>query len=104
MISKVVEASQPMPFHSEKSLHIHKVLFEYLVSDCVPWNAINGPGFQRLCHELNPRFQVASESYYRSLLEPTFEKLKKKIFLEGGVTDCEYVRYRNLSWVPETAT
>ena len=27
-----------------------------------------------------------------------------KIFLEGGVTDCEYVRYRNLSWVPETAT
>ena len=26
------------------------------------------------------------------------------IFLEGGVTGCEYVRYRNLSWVPETAT
>ena len=79
VISKVVEASQPMPFHSEKSLHIHKVLFEYLVSDCVPWNAINGPGFQRLCHELNPRFQVASESYYRSLLDPTFEKLKEKL-------------------------
>ena len=40
-LPQVVEASQPMPFHSEKSLHIHKVLFEYLVSDCVPWNAIN---------------------------------------------------------------
>ena len=38
--------SQPMPFHSEKSLHLHKVMFEYLVSDCVPWNAISGPGFQ----------------------------------------------------------
>ena len=71
-LPQVLEASQPMPFHSEKSLHLHKILFEYLVSDCVPWNAVNGPGFQRLCHELNPRFQVASHSYYASQLEPTF--------------------------------
>ena len=39
----------------------------------------DGPGFQRLCHELNPGFQVASEAYYRSLLDPTFEKLKEKL-------------------------
>ena len=37
------------------------------------------------------------------------ERLAKKVKdagynWEGGVTDCEYVRYRNLSWVPETAT
>ena len=69
-LPEVVEASQPMPFHSEKALHLHKIMFEYLVSDLVPWNAVNGPGFQRLCHELNPRFQVASHSYYASQLEP----------------------------------
>ena len=30
--------------------------------------------------------------------------IRSNVFLEGGVTDCEYERYRNLSWVPETAT
>ena len=30
--------------------------------------------------------------------------VRSNVFLEGGVTDCEYERYRNLSWVPETAT
>ena len=67
-----------MPFHSEKSLHLLDKVLEYLVS-CVPWNAVNGPGFQRLCHELNPRFQVASHSYYASQLEPAFVKLKEKL-------------------------
>ena len=45
-----------------------------------------------------------------NVLDDKRKKLKAKsvsrlkIFLEGGVTGCEYVRYRNLSWVPETAT
>ena len=29
--------------------------------------------------------------------------VKTLVVKSGGVTDCEYVRYRNLSWVPETA-
>ena len=38
------------------------------------------------------------------LLQMTASQKSHFIDFEGGVTGCEYVRYRNLSWVPETAT
>lgn len=73
-----------LPFHSPKAQRIHKSIFERMMVDLIPFNEVNKPGFIRHHYLLEPRFEIASDKYYKSLLDPTYERIREKlcIFLQ----------------------
>ena len=71
-----VESKRPFDFHSPQAQRIHKSIFERHVVDLVPWHEVNKPGFIRSYAIIEPRFKLASDKYYRSLLDPTYDRLR----------------------------
>ena len=48
-LPETLENGQKLPIHSDKAQFIHKILFEYLMQDMVPFSAVSGRGFLRFC-------------------------------------------------------
>ena len=71
-----VEAKTKLNFHGEKAQKFHKAIFEKCVIDLDGFYEVAKPGFLRMCAQLHPNFEVASKSYYRSMLEPAYERVK----------------------------
>ena len=78
-IPQVVQEKEPLPFHSTRAQEIHKAIAEYLNVDMVPFDAVNSSGFLRLMKIMEPRFEVASHTYYSSQTEVIHERLKSKL-------------------------
>ena len=71
-----VEATSKIDSNSEKGQKFHKSIFEMLVLDLQPWSAVNDAGFLRHHAVIAPNYEIASEKYYRSQLDPAYEKIK----------------------------
>ena len=71
-----VETRNELSFHGVKAQKFHKAIFEMLVIDLLPFYEVAKPGFLRLAHQMHPNFTVASPTYYRSQLEPTYDAVK----------------------------
>ena len=50
-----------------------------MVMDLVPFYEVNKPGFLRAWNTAAPNFTVASHTYYRSMLEGTYDKIKASL-------------------------
>ena len=70
------EAKTMLHFGSDRAQKIHKSIFEMLIMDNLPFYEVCKPGFLRAWHVAVPNFQVASDTYYRSLLEPTYDRIR----------------------------
>jgi hypothetical protein len=71
-----VEATSKIDSNSEKGQKFHKSIFEMLVLDLQPWSTVNEAGFLRHHAVITPNYEIASEKYYRSQLDPAYEKIK----------------------------
>ena len=71
-----VEAKATLPFGSARAQSLHKIIFEHMIMDNIPFYEAGKPGFLRMFHVAVPNFQVASETYYRSLLEPAYDGIR----------------------------
>ena len=47
-----------------------------IVLDLMPWSTVNKPAFPRIQKLSTPNFVLASEKYYRDLLDPSYCKIK----------------------------
>ena len=74
-----IKSKAKWAFHSEKAQKLHKAIFEEIIIDLQPFTLVDGLGFLRTKQITVPQFEVASSKYYRSLLEPTFEKVEIKL-------------------------
>ena len=77
-----IKSKAKWDFHSAEAQRIHKVIFEEIIMDLQPFTLVDGLGFLRTKKVTVPQFEVASSKYYRSLLEPTFDKVKSKLKLQ----------------------
>ena len=50
-----------------------------MVMDLVPFREVTKPGFLRLFTTAVPNFTVASHTYYRSMLEDSYNKIKTSL-------------------------
>ena len=62
-----------------KAQRFHKLIFERMVIDLDPFYSVCKPGYLREMAELCPNFTVGSDKFYRSMLDPTFEKVENKL-------------------------
>ena len=74
-----IESVTKWSFDSPKAQEIHRKVFEMLVLDTKPWHHVNDLGFNRLMATTSPKFVLASDTYYRNMLIPTYEKIKAKL-------------------------
>ena len=73
------EAKHPLDFNSIKAQKIHRSIFECMIVDLIPFTEVNKPGFLRHHALLAPNFEVASDKYYRSLLDPTYDRIRDEM-------------------------
>ena len=71
-----VEAKSMLAFGSDRAQKLHKSVFEHMIMDNIPFYEADKPGFLRMFAVAVPTFQVASDTYYRSLLEPAYEGIR----------------------------
>ena len=71
-----VEAKTMLPFGSKRAQELHKSIFEQLIMDNGPFYEVGKPGFLRTWQVAVPNFKVASEKYYRSMLEPAYDGIR----------------------------
>ena len=71
-----VESKTELDFHGAKAQRFHKSIFEMLVLDLAPFYEVHKPGFLRHHQIMYPNFTVASPTYYRSMLEPSYDAVK----------------------------
>jgi hypothetical protein len=78
-IPEWVETSSKIDSNSEKGQKFHKSIFEMIILDLQPWCVVNDPGFLRHSARFTPNFEIASEKYYRSMLDPAYQKIKSAL-------------------------
>ena len=69
-----VEAKTMLKFTSEKAQRYHQHIFEMLVMDLLPFHTVSKPGFLRLQAVQVPNFDVASDTFYRNMLGPSYDR------------------------------
>ena len=62
--------------NSEEGLKFHRSIFEMIILDLQPWSIVNNPGFLRHHAVFKPHFDIRSEKYHRSMLNPAYKKIK----------------------------
>ena len=45
-----------------------------VVLDLQPWSIVNDPGFLFYSNQMDPHYKVASDKFYRGLLDKAFKK------------------------------
>jgi len=71
-----VETSSKIESNSEKGQKFYKSIFEMIILDMQPWSVVNDAGFLRHHAMIAPNFEISSDKYYRSMLDPAYEKIK----------------------------
>ena len=66
--------------------------------DMVPFDAVNSSGFLRLMKIMEPRFEVASHTYYSSQTEVIHERLKSKLIAKVATDNPKQVSVALDGW------
>ena len=70
------EAKTMLHIDHPKAKRLHRSIFEMMIMDNLPFYAVSKPGFLRHHAIAVPNFQVASEKFYRSMLEPAYNSIR----------------------------
>jgi hypothetical protein len=74
-----VEKQTKLPFNSGKAQTFHRSIFDLIVTDLQPWSIVSNPGFIRYHAILAPNYELASDKYSRSLLNPSYDRMKASL-------------------------
>ena len=75
-----IETKTMLNFNSEKAQRYHKLIFEQMMLDLMPFYEVKKPGFLRTFAVIAPNFEVASNKYYRDMLEPSYERIFETLY------------------------
>ena len=64
--------------HDARAKEKHKGIL-MLVLDLQPWSIVNDPGFLFYSSQMDPNYKVASNKFYRGLLDKAFRKSVQKV-------------------------
>ena len=69
--------------HDLRAKELHKGVLKMVILDLQPWSIVNDPGFIFYSYQMNPKYKLASDKFYRGLLNKCYstsvEKLESKI-------------------------
>lgn len=71
--------SSTYDIHDARAKERHRGVLMMVVLDLQPWSIVNNPGFLHYSYQLDPHFKLASDTFYRNLLDKAFKKSVKKV-------------------------
>ena len=74
-----VQSRAMLDINSDKAQMYHKSIFEMMILDLIPFSSVNKPGFLRHHYRLVPNFNLASDKYYRDMLDPAYQKIRSAL-------------------------
>ena len=60
--------------HDLRARERHRGVLMMVILDLQPWSIVNDPGFLYYSNTLDPHYKVASDKFYRGLLNKTYDK------------------------------
>ena len=60
--------------HDARAKEKHKGILMMVIMDLQPWSMVNDPGFLYFSSQMDPHYKVASDKFYRGLLDKAFKK------------------------------
>ena len=71
--------------HDARAKEKHRGILMMVVLDLQPWSIVNDPGFLYYSNQMDPHYKVASDKFYRGLLDKAFKKSVQKVDLMMGI-------------------
>ena len=65
--------------HDARAKERHRGILMMVVMDLQPWSIVNDPGFLYFSSQMDPHYKVASDKFYRGLLDKAFKKGVQKV-------------------------
>ena len=65
--------------HDARAKEKHRGILMMVVLDLQPWSIVNDPGFLYYSSQMDPHYKVASDKFYRGLLDKAFKKSVEKV-------------------------
>jgi hypothetical protein len=65
--------------HDARAKEKHRGILMMVVLDLQPWSIVNDPGFLYFSSQMDPNYKVASDKFYRGLLDKAYKKGVQKV-------------------------
>ena len=65
--------------HDARAKEKHKGILMMVILDLQPWSMVNDPGFLYFSNQMDPHYHVASDKFYRGLLDKAYKKSVTKV-------------------------
>ena len=73
------KADHTYDIHDARAKEKHKGILMMVIMDLQPWSMVNDPGFLYFSSQMDPHYKVASDKFYRGLLDKAFRKGVSKV-------------------------
>ena len=73
------KADHTYDIHDARAKEKHKGILMMVIMDLQPWSMVNDPGFLYFSSQMDPHYKVASDKFYRGLLDKAFKKGVTKV-------------------------
>ena len=68
--------------HDARAKEKHKGILMMVILDLQPWSMVNDPGFLYYSTQMDPHYQVASDKFYRGLLDKAYKKYRNSGYMQ----------------------
>jgi len=102
-LSAFFERGKNWGFDDPRSLRMHEIVAQMIALDDQPYSIVNDHGFRQVIHALEPRYQLPSDTYLRTVAVPDlYQSLRSKV--ATVITDAEYVSMTTDIWTTSMCT
>ena len=98
IITEMFHQQEPFPRNSSKWIKLTESLCYFLAKDTQPFDTVNGAGFQKLVHDLEPRYKLPDRKTISTTYMPQIYKSKKEAIQLELHTSCKEFSFTTDMW------
>ena len=92
------KADHTYDIHDARAKEKHRGILMMVIMDLQPWSMVNDPGFLYFSSQMDPHYKVASDKFYRGLLDKAFKKGVTKVEEKLNKDDPEFMACQLDGW------
>ena len=86
-----VKADHVYDIHDSRAKEKHRGILMMVILDLQPWSIVNDPGFLFFSNQMDPHYKLASDKFYRGLLDKAYKNGVSKVEDKLDKDNPEYV-------------
>ena len=93
-----VKADHVYDIHDSRAKEKHRGILMMVILDLQPWSIVNDPGFLFFSNQMDPHYKLASDKFYRGLLDKAYKNGVSKVEDKLDKDNPEYVSCQLDGW------